>query len=133
MVDGDGLRPFCPRGMLGCALLSLLSPRIAAELATTQSVRSAAKTAGCQELQLCLLSGLHLPLTFYTCTRPIPTVVSSGGIYPLEKDEPADFCWEDRQGSACGSLAPLRDFLPLLCVWKVCCCRPLKFCRGSQQ
>ena len=44
MVDGDGLRPFCPRGMLGCALLS---PRIAAELATTQSVRSAAKTAGC--------------------------------------------------------------------------------------
>lgn len=35
----------------------------------------------------------------------IPSVICSGGIHPLEKEEPVDFCWDDGKGTV---LHPLR-------------------------
>ena len=45
--------------------------------------------------------------------------MSSGGIYPLEKEEPADFCWEDRKAinRVIIKSGPIKDSLQELDFW----------------
>ena len=102
MVDGDGCAPsaVCVPSCLnrGLAATRFIRLRMRERLPYALSLFPAFRAG----------SPHSTPAT--TLPPGMPSVICSGGVHPLEKEEPVDFCWDDGKGSL---LHPLRTPLQL--------------------